>query len=212
MKVVLVDDQKLIRDGIKSLLSFQPNVEVVAEFSNGKEFIEQLDLLQADIVLLDLNMPVMNGIETLQVLSQQNNAIPALVLTTFDDPKLVLESLDKGARGFVLKDIALDTLVAAMEVIIQGETYFQPAITNSLLQQVSNKTTGLEPQSRYEALSNREVEVLRLLANGYSNKEIAAALHKSEGTIKNHVSNLLAKLGVRDRTKAVLLAIEERLI
>ena len=134
------------------------------------------------------------------------------MLTTFDDPKLVLDSLDKGARGFVLKDIALETLVSAMEVIIQGETYFQPAITNSLLQQVSNNRQGLERQSHYEALSNREVEVLRLLANGYSNKEIAAALHKSEGTIKNHVSNLLAKLGVRDRTKAVLLAIEQRLI
>ncbi|WP_419147453.1 response regulator [Pseudoalteromonas 'SMAR'] len=212
MKVVLVDDQKLIRDGIKSLLSFQPGVEVVAEFSNGQALIEQLDTLQADIILLDLNMPVMNGIETLEALAKQTTTLPVLVLTTFDDPKLVLDSLDKGARGFVLKDIALETLVAAMEVIIQGETYFQPAITNSLLQQVSSNRQGLEKQSHYEALSNREVEVLRLLANGYSNKEIAAALHKSEGTIKNHVSNLLAKLGVRDRTKAVLLAIEQRLI
>ena len=212
MKVVLVDDQKLIRDGIKSLLSFQPGVEVVAEYSNGQALIEQLDTLQADIILLDLNMPVMNGIETLEALAKQKTTLPVLVLTTFDDPKLVLDSLDKGARGFVLKDIALETLVAAMEVIIQGETYFQPAITNSLLQQVSSNRQGLEKQSHYEALSNREVEVLRLLANGYSNKEIAAALHKSEGTIKNHVSNLLAKLGVRDRTKAVLLAIEQRLI
>ena len=212
MKVVLVDDQKLIRDGIKSLLSFQPGVEVVAEFSNGQALIEQLDTLQADIILLDLNMPVMNGIETLEALAKRKTTLPVLVLTTFDDPKLVLDSLDKGARGFVLKDIALETLVAAMEVIIQGETYFQPAITNSLLQQVSNNRQGLERQSHCEALSNREVEVLRLLANGYSNKEIAAALHKSEGTIKNHVSNLLAKLGVRDRTKAVLLAIEQRLI
>ncbi len=212
MKVVLVDDQKLIRDGIKSLLSFQPGVEVVAEYSNGQALIEQLDTLQADIILLDLNMPVMNGIETLEALAKRKTTLPVLVLTTFDDPKLVLDSLDKGARGFVLKDIALETLVAAMEVIIQGETYFQPAITNSLLQQVSNNRQGLERQSHCEALSNREVEVLRLLANGYSNKEIAAALHKSEGTIKNHVSNLLAKLGVRDRTKAVLLAIEQRLI
>ncbi|MEI5639285.1 MULTISPECIES: response regulator transcription factor [unclassified Pseudoalteromonas] len=212
MKVVLVDDQKLIRDGIKSLLSFQPGVEVVAEYSNGQALIEQLDTLQADIILLDLNMPVMNGIETLEALAKQKTTLPVLMLTTFDDPKLVLDSLDKGARGFVLKDIALETLVAAMEVIIQGETYFQPAITNSLLQQVSNNRQGLERQSHCEALSNREVEVLRLLANGYSNKEIAAALHKSEGTIKNHVSNLLAKLGVRDRTKAVLLAIEQRLI
>ena len=112
MKVVLVDDQKLIRDGIKSLLSFQPGVEVVAEYSNGQALIEQLDTLQADIILLDLNMPVMNGIETLEALAKQKTTLPALVLTTFDDPKLVLDSLDKGARGFVLKDIALETLVA----------------------------------------------------------------------------------------------------
>lgn len=208
MKVVVVDDQKLVREGIVTLLQFNEEVEVIAQYDNGQTLLDGLSEVAPDIILLDLSMPVMNGIATLKQLNSRGITIPVLVLTTFDDPKLVLDSLSNGAKGFVLKDIALDSLVNAMKTIINGETYFQLAITETLLKYAPKLDNDFSEFKATETLSVREIEVLRLVANGYSNKEIAEALHKSEGTIKNHVSNLLSKLGVRDRTRAVLLAIE----
>lgn len=208
MKVVVVDDQKLVREGIVTLLQFNEEVEVIAQYDNGQTLLDGLSEVAPDIILLDLSMPIMNGIATLKQLNSRGITIPVIVLTTFDDPKLVLDSLSNGAKGFVLKDIALDSLVNAMKTILNGETYFQPAITETLLKYAPKLDNDFSEFKATETLSVREIEVLRLVANGYSNKEIAEALHKSEGTIKNHVSNLLSKLGVRDRTRAVLLAIE----
>ncbi len=212
IRVVLVDDQKLIREGIKSLLSLTDKVTVVGEFSDGSELIEKIETVKCDVILLDLSMPGMDGITALKELKALNCKIPALVLTTFDDYQLVLNSLHNGAQGFLLKDVSLETLIEAIETLAQGDTYVQPAITQNLLTRSKSMTSTFDAPKMLEDLSPKEIEVLRLVACGYSNKEIADALHKSEGTIKNHVSNILSKFGVRDRTRAVLLAIEKGIL
>ncbi|NVJ49323.1 MAG: response regulator transcription factor [Gammaproteobacteria bacterium] len=210
IRVTLVDDQTLIREGIKSLFALTDAVEVVAECGDGIEVMASLKQVPTDILLLDLSMPKQDGISVLQELQANAIKTPAIVLTTFDDHELILKSISAGAQGFLLKDVSLETLIEAITQVHQGGSFWLPAITETLLKgQVSSAESGL---SSADALSKREVEVLRLMAGGYSNKEIAQALHKSEGTIKNHVSNILSKMGVRDRTRAVLLALERGLL
>jgi DNA-binding NarL/FixJ family response regulator len=211
-KVLLVDDQKLIRDGITSLLALSGEVQVVGECADGSTVLAACDTLQPDVILLDLSMPVMNGVQTLEALKLAGSAIPVLILTTFDEHELVLNSITLGARGFLLKDVSLETLVDAITTLARGGSCFAPNITERLLGSVRNsKSTFTMPQTP-EPLSDKELEILQLMAAGYSNKEIAAALYKSEGTVKNQCSAILAKLGVRDRTRAVLLALELGLI
>ncbi|GGW48806.1 response regulator [Alishewanella tabrizica] len=212
-KVMLVDDQKLIRDGIRSLLAISGQIEVIAEAADGTHVIALCQAQQPDVILLDLSMPIMDGVQTLQALQQANIEIPVLVLTTFDEHDLVLNSIQAGAKGFLLKDVSLDTLVSAIAALANGQSFFQPTITERLLTQVKKnpKTTFSKP-SAFEPLSDKELEILHLMAAGYSNKEIATALYKSEGTVKNQCSTILSKLGVRDRTRAVLLALELGLI
>ncbi|WP_144392022.1 response regulator [Pleionea sediminis] len=212
IRILLVDDQKLIRDGIKSLLQLSDKVNVVGECSDGTQVANALNRFNPDVILLDLSMPEMDGIATLEYLSQQDSSPPALILTTFDDHELVLKSLKLGAKGFLLKDISLESLIEAIETVHSGDSFIQPAITENLLKNTPETSECFSAPDILEPLSARELEVLRLIASGYSNKEIAGALHKSEGTIKNHVSNLLSKLGVRDRTRAVLLAIEKGIL
>ena len=213
-KVILVDDQKLIRDGIKALLGLCASVQVIGEFSDGSGVAEGCRQLLPDVILLDLSMPVMNGIQTLAALQQAGINIPVLILTTFDEHELVLKSISCGARGFLLKDVSLDTLVQAITTLAQGGSWFAPNITERLLDAVqkTDKSDGFTMPPQLEPLSDKELEILQLMAAGYSNKEIAAALYKSEGTVKNQCSAILAKLGVRDRTRAVLLALELGLI
>jgi len=214
-KVLLVDDQKLIRDGIKSLLAISGKVAVVAECADGSAVVETCQRLQPDVVLLDLSMPVMNGVQTLAALKQAGISIPVLILTTFDEHELVLKSIAAGARGFLLKDVSLDTLVQAIATLAEGGSWFAPNITERLLGSIRDNTTAnadFGMPAVPEPLSDKELEILQLMAAGYSNKEIAAALYKSEGTVKNQCSASLAKLGVRDRTRAVLLALELGLI
>jgi DNA-binding NarL/FixJ family response regulator len=206
-KVLLVDDQKLIRDGITSLLALSGEVQVVGECADGSTVLAACDALQPDVILLDLSMPVMNGLQTLEALKLAGSAIPVLILTTFDEHELVLNSITLGARGFLLKDVSLETLVDAITTLATGGSCFAPNITERLLGSVRNsKTTFTMPQTP------EPLEIMQLMAAGYSNKEIAAALYKSEGTVKNQCSAILAKLGVRDRTRAVLLALELGLI
>ena len=215
INVLLVDDQMLVREGIKSLLRLSDNVCVVAEASDGSQVLEQLVTYKVDLILLDLSMPNVDGIATLKLLQDHADAPPVIILTTFDDHQLVLEGLAAGAKGYLLKDVSLDTLCESIESVKNGATLIQPAITERLVAGVKSQS----PTFSYEAtsagqtdLSKKELEVLRLMACGYSNKEISGALYKSEGTIKNHVSNILAKLGVRDRTRAVLSAIEQGIL
>ncbi len=215
IKVLLVDDQMLVREGIKSLLKLSENIEVVAEACDGSEVADKLSAQAIDIILLDLSMPKVDGIATLKLLRSVENAPPVIILTTFDDHQLVLEGLATGAKGYLLKDVSLSTLCESIESVISGATCVQPAITERLLAGVKLQSDSFSFEAAHieqEALSKKEVEVLKLMACGYANKEIADALFKSEGTIKNHVSNILSKLGVRDRTRAVLLAIEHGIL
>lgn len=209
INVLLVDDQMLVREGIKSLLSLSDKVKVVGEASDGTEVLDKVHALKPDIILLDLSMPKMDGIATLNHLNENNVNVPAMILTTFDDHELVLKGIQSGAKGFLLKDVSLDSLIEAIETIYRGETLVQPALTERLLQGLKSVKNEFSAPEHLDDLTPKEVEVLRLMASGYSNKEISAALYKSEGTIKNHVSSVLAKFGVRDRTRAVLLAIEK---
>jgi len=207
IRAMLADDQTLVRQGIRSLLALTDHIEVVAEVADGSEVLDAVQALQPDILLLDMRMPVMNGIQTLQALSEANAMLPCIILTTFDDHQRVLEGMRAGARGYLLKDVSLDSLVHAIECVQAGGTLVQPAITERVLKGLSGMHLPEETENTAEPLSQREVEVLRMMAGGYSNREISLALHKSEGTIKNQVSSILDKLGVRDRTQAVLRAI-----
>lgn len=211
-RVLLVDDQKLIRDGITSLLALSGKVQVVGECADGSGVLQACHQLQPDVVLLDLSMPVMNGVQTLEALRQAGCNVPVLILTTFDEHDLVLNSIALGARGFLLKDVSLETLVNAIGTLAAGGSCFAPNITERLLGSVRAHKSHFSMAKTPEPLTDKELEIMQLMAAGYSNKEIAVALYKSEGTVKNQCSTILAKLGVRDRTRAVILALELGLI
>lgn len=208
IRVMLVDDQTLVRQGVRSLLALSDDIEVIGEASDGASAIEQVPTLQPDVLLLDLRMPEVNGIEVLSSLSGQDQLPPTLILTTFDDDELVLAGIRAGAKGYLLKDVALEVLLDAVRTLAAGQTLINPAITERLQQGLKSHHTEFSALEQPEAMTPRETEILRLMAGGYSNKEIARALDVAEGTIKNHVSNILSKMGVRDRTRAVLKAIE----
>ena len=212
IRVVLIDDQMLVREGIKGLLSLSDVVEVVAEGADGVEAVDLVRSHNPDVVLMDMRMPRVSGAEAIEILKAEGFDVPVVILTTFDDHEQVLAGIRAGAKGYLLKDVSLESLIEAIQSVAAGETMIQPAITETLLRGLSDASANPPPDDSIEALTAREKEVIRLMAGGYSNREIANALHKSEGTIKNHVSNILAKLGVRDRTRAVLKAIEHGLL
>lgn len=212
IKVAIIDDQTLVRSGIRGLLNLSDQVTVVAEGSDGDKTLEIAQQHQPNVILMDIRMPRMNGIDATKSLRDAGFDTPVIILTTFDDHELVLQGLQAGAQGYLLKDVSLESLIAAIDAVHRGETIVQPAITDTLLRGLKFQKGDFDSLPDPQTLSPKETEVLRLVASGYSNKEISLALHKSEGTIKNHVSNVLSKLGVRDRTRAVLRALEIGLI
>jgi DNA-binding NarL/FixJ family response regulator len=208
IEVCLVDDQTLVRQGIRSLLELSDSIRVVAEAGDGMQAVETIPRVKPDVVLLDMRMPGMSGLDVLNALAGSNQLPPTIILTTFDDDQLVLAGLKAGARGYLLKDVSLDQLVDAVKTVAAGGSLVAPVVTQRLLsglERMQNEFTSLD---RPDPLTDRETEILRLMAGGYSNKEIANSLGVAEGTVKNHVSNILSKLGVRDRTRAVLKAFE----
>jgi len=205
---MLVDDQNLVRKGVRSLLELSTDIEVVAEAADGAEAIRMLPEIKPDVMLLDMRMPGMSGIDLLQTLAKINAVPPTIILTTFDDDELVLAGIKAGARGYLLKDVSLEDLVGAVKTVADGGSVVKPAVTQRLLKGLENLQTEFSSLDRPDPLTERETEILRLMAGGYSNKEIANSLGVAEGTIKNHVSNILSKMGVRDRTRAVLKAFE----
>ena len=211
-RVVVVDDQTLVRRGICSLLEVA-GVEVVGEADDGRVALDVLTATAPDVVLLDLRMPRFDGIWTLHRLRERGVEVPVLVLTTFDDDALVLAALHAGARGYLLKDVTLEQLTRAVHTLAAGGTLIAPSITDRLLRAIRSGPSpvgaGAGP---VPDLTEREQEVLRLVAEGCSNREISAALFLAEGTVKNHVSSILAKLGARDRTRAVLRALHEGIL
>jgi DNA-binding NarL/FixJ family response regulator len=208
MRVVLVDDQTLVRRGIRSLLELAGDIEIVGEAGDGEEAIAIIRRERPDAVLLDVRMPRKSGIDVLKALHASDELPPTILLTTFDDDEALLEGVKAGARGYLLKDVSLDQLTVALRTVVAGGTLIRPAVTERVLRGLEHVRRDFESLERPDPLTKREVEILRLIAGGYSNKEIADALGTAEGTVKNHASSILSKLGVRDRTRAVLKALE----
>ncbi|MEO8460986.1 MAG: response regulator transcription factor [Dokdonella sp.] len=208
ISVCLVDDQTLVRQGIRSLLELSDSIRVIAEACDGNEAIRMIPEVKPDVVLLDMRMPGMSGLDVLSTLSERGQLPPTIILTTFDDDQLVLGGLKAGARGYLLKDVSLEQLVEAVKVVAGGGSLVAPIVTQRLLAGLERMQNDFSSLDRPDPLTDRETEILRLMASGYSNKEIANSLGVAEGTVKNHVSNILSKLGVRDRTRAVLKAFE----
>lgn len=212
IKVCLVEDQNLVRQGLRTLLELASDIEVTGEAQDGEQAIETIRRLKPDVVLLDMYLPKRSGMDVLQLLQRSNELPPTLILTTFDEDELVLGGLRAGAKGFLLKDVKLEQLTMAIRNLAAGGTFIQPAITERLLQNRHRIRCDFPSTVMPDRLSERELETLSLMARGYNNREIAEALTIAEGTVKNYVSSVLAKMGVRDRTRAVLKAIESGLL
>ena len=208
IRVVLVDDQTLVRRGIRGLLELVPDIEVAGEASDGEEALAVVPALKPDVLLLDVRMPRLNGIAVLDALRAAGTLPPTLVLTTFDDGDAAIAAIKAGAKGLMLKDVSLEDLAGAIRALAGGQTAFQPAMTASLMAALQRTPTPSDSHVA-EPLTAREKEVLHLICAGYSNKEIADLLSLAEGTVKNHVSNLLLKLDARDRTRAALKALQQ---
>ena len=202
IRVILVDDQMLVRSGIRGLLDLTPDIRVVAEAADGEEAIGVIAAVEADLLLLDIRMPACSGVELLQRMA--GKLPPTILLTTFDDDEALLAGMRLGARGFLLKDISLERLAEGIRAVVAGATLFRPVLTERTRACYDKPVLPVLQQR----LTARETEVLALMAVGFNNAEIAGALGPSEGTIKNHVSSILSKLGVRDRVRAVLRGLE----
>ena len=208
IRVILADDQTLFREGLRTLLSTRPEVVVSGEASNGQEAVALVGSLQPDVVLMDLQMPVMDGVQATAHIRQRWPDIPVLVLTTFDDDASLFGALRAGAAGYLLKDVSSDTLMAAITAAARGETFLQSTVTGRVVAAFTRlmEAGGPKAEALVLPLSPREREILALLGTGASNTEIADRLCLAEGTVKNHVTNILTKLAVRDRTQAALRA------
>ncbi len=208
IRVLIVEDQTLVRQGLRTLLGLLDDVEVVGEAIDGEEALAVIGERRPDVVLLDLRLPRRDGLDVLRALGARGAVPPTIILTTFDEDALVLKGLRAGAKGYLRKDVSLEQLAEAIREVAGGKTAFQPALTARLLEGLGRLDVEIPGLERPEPLSERELEVLRLVAGGYNNREIAEALFLAEGTVKNHLSSILSKLGVRDRTRAVLKAVE----
>ena len=214
IRIALCDDQALVREGLRRLLEIADGVEVVVEATCGEELLDELAKADVDVLLLDVRMPGLSGIEVLEKLPAIKPDARAIILTTFPDEDALLAALRAGAAGYLLKDATLDELLESIQAVARGETAVRPVTVSKILPGLDRVRTQAEPPdgTGIDPLTAREKEILRLLAGGYSNKEIAAALGNAAGTVKNHVSNILLKMGVRDRTQAVLKGIEHGLL
>lgn len=206
-RVFVVEDHTIVREGLRQLLALAPDLTLVGEAEDGDAAVEAIPRARPDVVLLDIRLPGRNGLEVLQALGAAGAPPPTLVLTTFDDDELLFEAIRAGARGWLLKDVRFDVLVRAIRTVAAGGTLLLPAITERAVRSLAHPKRTFPSAGVPDALTAREVEVLRLFAAGYSNREIAQALAVAEGTVKNHVHSILQKLGVRDRNRAMLRAI-----
>jgi DNA-binding NarL/FixJ family response regulator len=208
IRVALADDQTLVREGIKGLLELTSDLRVVAEASDGAEALRVLTTIAVDVALLDVRMPHKTGLEVLAALAPMASRPPCILLTTFDDDAVAIEGIKLGARGFLLKDISLQQLTEGIRTVAAGGTLINPAVTERVVRGIARLATSVPASPIVAALSKRELDVLRLIAAGQSNREIADALGTAEATVKNQASSIFSKLGVRDRTRAVLRAID----
>ncbi len=214
VEILVVDDQSLFREGLRTLLSVQPDFEVVGEAANGEEALRLSARLHPDVILKDLRMPVMDGVTATQRLHESLPDCKVIVLTTFDDDELVFDGLRAGAVGYLLKDVSSEKLFEAIRAARRGEYFLLPSITAKVMAEFSrlSRIAPSPADALEEPLSPREMEILRLVATGASNREIAVTLVIAEGTVKNHLTNILGKLDVKDRMQAVLKAREYGLV
>jgi DNA-binding NarL/FixJ family response regulator len=213
IRVILADDERLVRSGFRMILGAEPDITVVAEAGDGREAVDAARRIPADVVLMDIRMPRLDGLAaTRRILATPDRAPRVIVLTTFDLDEYVYGALRAGASGFLLKDAPEEQLVAAIRVIATGGSLFAPSVTRRLIEEFSRRTGSSTPPPAIDSLTVREVEVLRLVAGGLTNAEIAAELVVSEHTVKTHVAHILQKLDLRDRTQAVVVAYESGLV
>ena len=213
IRVVIADDQALVRAGFRKLLEVDPEIEVVAEAGNGLEAVEATERLQPDVVLMDIRMPGVDGLEATRRLGGGNSPARILILTTFGLTEYVYEALQAGASGFLLKDSPAEELLAGVHVVARGDALLDPSITRAVIEEFSRKPRRLDDLAqKLDRLTARELEVLQLIARGLSNAEIAAELVVSDGTVKTHVARILQKLDLRDRVQAVIFAYESGLV
>lgn len=206
---MITDDHSLIREGIRQLLEFDGSIEVIGEASNGVECLEKLEVLSPDVLLLDINMPEMNGIDVLKQLKETESDVKVLILTVHNELEYLLKAIDIGVDGYILKDSESSELKKAIDIICKGENYIQPSLIPALNNQLANRDID---KDKIDLLTSREYEVLIQVANGMSNKEIATNLNISERTVKNHISNIFKKIDVSDRTQAAVFAIKNNII
>jgi DNA-binding NarL/FixJ family response regulator len=213
IRVVIADDQGMVRSGFSVLLNAQPDIEVIAEAVNGEEAIARAAELRPDVILMDVRMPVLDGLQATRVITAMDGAPKVLVLTTFDLDDYVYEALRSGASGFLLKDASAGELAAAVRLVAAGDALLSPGVTRRLIAEFARMGAPRSPgRQQLDGLTERESEVLALVARGMSNAEIAGYLVVAEQTVKTHVSRILMKLGLRDRTQAVVLAYETGLV
>lgn len=210
MKVIICDDQAIVRDGLAMLLKLESDINVVGTAEDGAAAVEMVAKEKPDLVLMDLKMPVMNGVEATRQIRAKYPEVKVLVLTTYDDDEWVFDAIQAGASGYLLKDTPRDEVIKVIRGTVSGKVYLDPAVAGKVLEQVSSHQT--QPATLITSkLTDREIEILRLLAKGLANKDISEQLFLSEGTVRNHVSTILAKLEVSDRTQAAIIAIQHGL-
>ncbi|SFF67834.1 two component transcriptional regulator, LuxR family [Halobacillus alkaliphilus] len=215
-RIVLIDDHKLFREGVKRILDFETSFEVVAEGDDGSSALQLIDEYMPDVVLMDINMPSMNGVEATAEITKRNPDLKVIILSIHDDENYVTHALKTGAQGYLLKEMDSDALIEAIKVVGEGGSYLHPKVTHNLVAEYrrlsENKGSSayrtIEYRKPLHLLTRRECEVLQLLADGNSNRGVAESLYISEKTVKNHVSNILQKMNVNDRTQAVVTAIK----
>jgi DNA-binding NarL/FixJ family response regulator len=211
IRLLICDDQVFVCEGLKAIISTAPDIEVVGMAYNGEEALQQVEAVHPDIVLMDLKMPEMNGIQATRKIKETHPEVHVLVLTTYDFDEWVFEAIRAGANGYLLKDTPREQLFAAIRGTLDGKSFIDPAVAPKLLDQLSGSLPSIPNPEITRLLSERELEVLRLLAQGLSNTEIARQLFLSEGTVKNYVSTIFTKLNVSDRTQATIVALRNGL-
>lgn len=207
VRVLIVDDQSLIREGLSMMLSLYDTVTVVGEAKNGREAIELLENVDIDLILMDIRMPIMDGVEATKIVKDKYPKIKVLILTTFNEDKYIFEGLKNGADGYLLKDLSSEELVKAIETVYQGNMLLQPGIAKQMINSIHEKddTTNKLNKHNFNELTKREYEIALLVGEGKSNKEISSKLFITEGTVKNHITKILDKLEIRDRTQLAVL-------
>ncbi|KAB3532867.1 response regulator transcription factor [Alkaliphilus pronyensis] len=211
IKLLLVDDHSLVRQGLKQILELEEDLEIIGQAGDGEEAIAKVQTLKPDVVLLDINMPRLNGIQALRRLKDMNKTIKIIMLTFHEDQEYLFETLNLGANGYVLKDAESESLIKAIRDVHKGSSYIHPSLATILASEISKRDFSYSKLNSSVKLTRREYEVLTLIADGLNNKEIASSLFISEKTVKNHVSNIFKKINVNDRTQAAIYAYKQNI-